>query len=157
MVGLVSVSMPAMWGMGRPDGLPNQPDTMFHLNTIRLMLDTGDASSLHAAALNSPTGSGFYPAAFHDIAVAHFGLILQQDPKVCKAGYTTKQRDPNSDRGDLPMDENARCTEPASQSNARGAQNAPRRAGPSYRAPVVGSYDRGTGEASTPTGTRAAT
>jgi phospholipid/cholesterol/gamma-HCH transport system substrate-binding protein len=77
---------------------------------------------------------------------AHFGLILQQDPKVCKAGYATKQRDPNSDRGDLPMDENARCTEPASQSNARGAQNTPRRAGPSYRAPVVGSYDRGTGK-----------
>ena len=43
---------------------------MFHLNAIRLMLDTGDASSLHAAGLTSPTGSGFYPAAFHDIAVA---------------------------------------------------------------------------------------
>jgi phospholipid/cholesterol/gamma-HCH transport system substrate-binding protein len=77
---------------------------------------------------------------------AHFGLIMQQDPKVCKAGYNTRQRDPNSDRGDLPMNEDARCTEPASQSNARGAQNTPRRAGPSYRAPVVGSYDRGTGK-----------
>ena len=44
------------------------------------------------------------------------------------------------------MNEDARCTEPASQSNARGAQNTPRRAGPSYRAPVVGSYDRGTGK-----------
>jgi phospholipid/cholesterol/gamma-HCH transport system substrate-binding protein len=77
---------------------------------------------------------------------AHFGLILQQDPKVCTAGYSTRQRDPNSDRGDLPMNEDARCTEPASQSNARGAQNTPRRAGPSYRAPVVGSYDRDTGK-----------
>jgi phospholipid/cholesterol/gamma-HCH transport system substrate-binding protein len=77
---------------------------------------------------------------------AHFGLIMQQDPKVCKAGYNTRQRDPNSDRGDLPMNEDARCTEPASQSNARGAQNTPRRAGPSYRAPVVGSYDRDTGK-----------
>ena len=44
------------------------------------------------------------------------------------------------------MDEDARCTEPPSQTNARGAQNTPRRAGPSYRAPVVGSYDRGTGK-----------
>ena len=44
------------------------------------------------------------------------------------------------------MNEDARCTEPPSQSNARGAQNTPRRAGPSYRAPVVGSYDRGTGK-----------
>jgi phospholipid/cholesterol/gamma-HCH transport system substrate-binding protein len=77
---------------------------------------------------------------------AHFGLILQQDPKVCKAGYNTRQRDPNSDRGDLPMNEDARCTEPAGQSNARGAQNTPRRAGPSYRAPVVGSYDHDTGK-----------
>jgi uncharacterized protein DUF6541 len=68
--GLVAVSVPAMWGMGRPDRLPHQPDTLFHLNTIQLMRDTGDASSLNGAALNSATRSGFYPAAFHDIAVA---------------------------------------------------------------------------------------
>ncbi len=79
---------------------------------------------------------------------AHFGLILQQDPAVCKAGYNTRQRDPNRDRGDLPMNTRARCTEPASKSNARGAQNTPRRAGPSYRAPVVGTYDRDTGKLS---------
>jgi phospholipid/cholesterol/gamma-HCH transport system substrate-binding protein len=79
---------------------------------------------------------------------AHFGLILQQDPPVCKAGYNTRQRDPNRDRGDVPMNTRARCTEPASKSNARGAQNTPRRAGPSYRAPVVGTYDRGTGKLS---------
>lgn len=66
-LGLVAVSVPAMWGMGRPDGLPNQPDTLFHLNTIRLVLETGDGSSLHAGALHSPAGTGFYPAAFHDL------------------------------------------------------------------------------------------
>jgi phospholipid/cholesterol/gamma-HCH transport system substrate-binding protein len=77
---------------------------------------------------------------------AHFGLILQQDPKICKAGYNTRQRDPNTDRGDLPMNTDARCTEPAGQTNARGAQNTPRRAGPNYRAPVIGSYDRDTGK-----------
>ncbi len=43
------------------------------------------------------------------------------------------------------MNKGARCTEPGSATNARGAQHAPRRAGPAYRAPVVGSYDRTTG------------
>ena len=70
MVGLVAVSVPAMWGMGRPERLPHQPDTLFHLNTIQLMRDTGAASSLHAAELNSAGGAGFHPAAFHDIPVA---------------------------------------------------------------------------------------
>ncbi|MFL6152132.1 MAG: DUF6541 family protein [Ornithinibacter sp.] len=48
---------------------PQQPDTIFHLGTIRSMLRTGDASSLHAAGYTSVTGTGFYPAAFHDVAV----------------------------------------------------------------------------------------
>lgn len=77
---------------------------------------------------------------------AHFGLIMQQDPPVCTAGYNTRKRDPNRERGDLPMNTGVHCTEPASKSNARGAQNTPRRAGPSYRAPVVGTYDRDTGK-----------
>jgi phospholipid/cholesterol/gamma-HCH transport system substrate-binding protein len=77
---------------------------------------------------------------------AHFGLITQQNPHVCEAGYDARKRDPNRERGNAPMDMDARCTEPPSKSSARGAQNTPRRAGPSYRAPVVGSYDRTTGE-----------
>ena len=77
---------------------------------------------------------------------AHFGLILEQEPHVCKAGYHAPKRDPNQERGNAPMDMGARCTEPPGKSNARGAQNTPRRAGPSYRAPVVGSYDRDTGK-----------
>jgi phospholipid/cholesterol/gamma-HCH transport system substrate-binding protein len=76
---------------------------------------------------------------------AHFGLILQQDPGVCHSGYNTPRRSPE-DRKDLPMNTGARCAESAGQSNARGAQNTPRRAGPSYRPPVVGSYDRATGK-----------
>jgi phospholipid/cholesterol/gamma-HCH transport system substrate-binding protein len=44
------------------------------------------------------------------------------------------------------MNEDARCTEPATQSNPRGAQHAPRRAAPGYDAPVVGSFDPETGE-----------
>jgi phospholipid/cholesterol/gamma-HCH transport system substrate-binding protein len=77
---------------------------------------------------------------------AHFGLILQQDPQVCKAGYDTKRRPPQ-DGSNAPMNEDARCAEPSSQSNARGGQNAPRnRPGATYRAPVVGAYDRASGE-----------
>ena len=38
------------------------------------------------------------------------------------------------------MKEDTRCLESPAQSNARGAQNAPR-AGASYRAPVAGVYD----------------
>jgi phospholipid/cholesterol/gamma-HCH transport system substrate-binding protein len=76
---------------------------------------------------------------------AHFGLILQQEPGVCHSGYNTQRRSPE-DRKDLPMNTGARCAEGPGHSNARGAQNTPRRAGPAYRAPVVGTYDRSTGK-----------
>ena len=73
---------------------------------------------------------------------AHFGLITQQAPPVCHAGYGSSRRRTPQQRVDIPMNTQARCTEPAGQSSARGAQHAPRgRAGASYRAPVVGVYD----------------
>jgi phospholipid/cholesterol/gamma-HCH transport system substrate-binding protein len=75
---------------------------------------------------------------------AHFGLILQQEPHVCTEGYDRGQVRGPEDRGDKPMDLDARCTEPQAQSNARGSQHAPR-AGTAYRAPVVAAYDRRTG------------
>ena len=53
------------------------------------------------------------------------------------------------------MNVQAHCGEPASVSNPRGAQNAPRTgaayrppAGPHYRSPVVASYDPATGKLS---------
>jgi phospholipid/cholesterol/gamma-HCH transport system substrate-binding protein len=77
---------------------------------------------------------------------AHFGLILQQDAPPCHAGYeSTNRRDPNSERGNAPMNEDARCTEPPTVTNARGAQNAPKRVAPGS-VPTLGSYDRTTGE-----------
>ena len=75
---------------------------------------------------------------------AHFGLIMQQEPHVCTEGYDRGQIRGPEDRADKPMDLDARCTEPQAQSNARGAQHAPR-AGTAYRAPVVAAYDRRTG------------
>jgi phospholipid/cholesterol/gamma-HCH transport system substrate-binding protein len=76
---------------------------------------------------------------------AHFGLILQQNPHVCKEGYGGTDRRSPHNRGNRPMNVNARCSEPQGTSNARGAQHTPRRAGPAYRAPVIGAYDAETG------------
>jgi phospholipid/cholesterol/gamma-HCH transport system substrate-binding protein len=76
---------------------------------------------------------------------AHFGLVLTQDPPVCHHGYESTDVRPPQDRGDRPMNTQAHCAEPQSQSNARGAQWAPQ-AGTPYRPPVVGSYDPGTGK-----------
>ncbi|HEX2893013.1 MAG TPA: MCE family protein, partial [Marmoricola sp.] len=72
---------------------------------------------------------------------ARFGFIFNPNPPVCHAGYDPKQWRSPTDGSNKPMDVNAHCAEPASQSNARGAQNAPR-VGADYRAPVA-SYDLG--------------
>ena len=69
---------------------------------------------------------------------AHFGMIITDTP-VCHQGYDAPQRNPQ-DGASVPMDESARCAESASQSNARGAQHAPRAAA-DYASPVVASYD----------------
>jgi phospholipid/cholesterol/gamma-HCH transport system substrate-binding protein len=92
---------------------------------------------------------------------AHFGLIIT-DQKVCHHGYEGTDTRPPQDGSNRPMNEDARCSEPPTVSNARGAQNAPRRAPANYRAPVVASYDSDTHKlhwgsrvdpALTPTGT----
>jgi phospholipid/cholesterol/gamma-HCH transport system substrate-binding protein len=76
---------------------------------------------------------------------AHFGMIMTNHPDVCHAGYQSTDRRPPQDGSNRPMNMNARCSEPPSQSNPRGAQNAPQRAPAAYRtapfAPVVATYD----------------
>ncbi len=58
---------------------------------------------------------------------AHFGLIEQSNPPVCTRGYeSTNRRNPQTERGNAPMNFQAHCAEPAAESNARGAQHAPR-------------------------------
>jgi phospholipid/cholesterol/gamma-HCH transport system substrate-binding protein len=80
---------------------------------------------------------------------AHFGMILTNQ-KVCHNGYGTTDTRPPSDGSNRPMNVDARCDEPASESNARGAQHAPERAPASYAeaaaSPVVASYDPATGK-----------
>jgi phospholipid/cholesterol/gamma-HCH transport system substrate-binding protein len=74
---------------------------------------------------------------------ARFGLILNQQPAVCDKGYNPSEWRTPLQTADKPMDMNAHCSEPASKTNARGAQNAPR-TGTAYRPGTgteVASYD----------------
>lgn len=76
---------------------------------------------------------------------AHFGLILSTST-LCYEGYEGTDKRPPQDRfTDRPMNEDARCTEPASQANPRGAQNLPPRAATGYVRPDA-FYDPDTGE-----------
>jgi phospholipid/cholesterol/gamma-HCH transport system substrate-binding protein len=76
---------------------------------------------------------------------AHFGLVLTNDPTVCHDGYQSTDTRVPQDGSNRPMNVHARCTEPASQSDARGAQHAPaNRPAAAYRTPVA-AYDPTTG------------
>jgi phospholipid/cholesterol/gamma-HCH transport system substrate-binding protein len=77
---------------------------------------------------------------------AHFGLIMSSTTP-CYEGYLKpgEKRAPQQ-RNDIPMKTDARCTEPPTKSNARGAQNVAPRAPATYDAPVVASYDPTTSE-----------
>ncbi len=83
-------------------------------------------------------GTGLYDA--------HFGMIMSATTP-CHEGYLEpdEARSPQQ-RNDLPMKMDARCEEPPTMSNARGAQNIAPRASVSYDAPVVASYDPTTSE-----------
>ncbi|NYD66705.1 DUF6541 family protein [Agromyces atrinae] len=52
-------------GLGSPDALSQTFDNAFHLNGIRFILDTGDASSFSLTGVIG--ASGIYPAAWHDV------------------------------------------------------------------------------------------
>ncbi|WP_299049868.1 MlaD family protein [uncultured Nocardioides sp.] len=89
---------------------------------------------------------------------AHFGLVLTSEPQFCTQGYkladrpitspfppTERQRDPQTERGDIPMEQDARCTLSPEQGNVRGQQNNPPRIVPWDSRPTVASYDRDSG------------
>ncbi len=73
---------------------------------------------------------------------AHFGMIMTDNP-VCRNGYQSTDTRTPQQRSDKPMNTQARCAEPPTVSNARGAQNAPApRAPASYdEDDVVASFD----------------
>jgi phospholipid/cholesterol/gamma-HCH transport system substrate-binding protein len=76
---------------------------------------------------------------------AHFGMIMTNKPEVCHAGYQDSDVRPPQNTGWRDMYVQARCTEPPTKSNARGAQNAPR-AATSYSSPIVARFDPETGK-----------
>jgi len=74
------------------------------------------------------------------------GLILSPSPDPCTNGYDPKEWRSPTDGSNKPMDEDARCADPATRSNPRGSQNAPRPAPFSLRSGPVASYDVSTGQ-----------
>jgi phospholipid/cholesterol/gamma-HCH transport system substrate-binding protein len=69
---------------------------------------------------------------------AHFGMVLTNNPPVCHNGYQSTDTRPPQDGSNRPMNTQAHCAEPATQSDPRGAQNAPsNRPGAAYRTPVA--------------------
>ncbi|WP_182525693.1 MCE family protein [Nocardioides dongkuii] len=75
---------------------------------------------------------------------AHFGLVLTEAP-LCLEGYDGTDRRTPDDRGNRPMNEDARCTESPAITNSRGSHTAPRPAADVDPDSVIGSYDRTTG------------
>jgi len=61
--------VPLLAGMGRPGRLLSGWDAVWHLNALRLIHQTGDASSFSLTAVNSLDGTsdGYYPAAWHAV------------------------------------------------------------------------------------------
>ncbi|MBL0704905.1 DUF6541 family protein [Sinomonas cellulolyticus] len=61
-----------LYVFGNPESISQTFDNVFHLNAVRYIVDTGNASSIFVSTL---TGGGFYPAAWHGIVaiVAGFG------------------------------------------------------------------------------------
>lgn len=55
--------------IGRPDGISQSFDNIFHLSAVRWMLEHRDGSSLSIAAMTSDPSAPvpFYPAAWHDV------------------------------------------------------------------------------------------
>ncbi len=79
----------------------------------------------------------------------HVGLILTNEAPCYKGYESTDTRGPQNVE-DRPLNQNAKCTEPATQSNPRGYQNLPRVRPdldgiPDATEQIIGTYDRQTG------------
>lgn len=75
---------------------------------------------------------------------AHFGLVLTPH-QLCHNGYESTDRRNAFDGSNRPLKTDVGCKDPASKSNARGAQNL-HRAATDYDRPVVATYDEQTGK-----------
>lgn len=62
---LVVIAARAMQAIGGPEHFSQTYDAVFHLNSVKYALDTGNASSL---TIGDMTGGGFYPAGWNAVA-----------------------------------------------------------------------------------------
>lgn len=82
--------------------------------------------------------NGFFTAAG---GLAHFGLVYTNSPPVCTGGYESTQRRSNEPKDwHKKANLNTYCTEPDTQSNARGARWVPRPPGDDTAGPPPGGY-----------------
>ena len=64
----VIIAWQILGAIGSPENFSNTFDNVFHLNVVRFILDTGNASSLWVGHLTDHSGTAaFYPAAWHDV------------------------------------------------------------------------------------------
>ncbi|WP_237210043.1 DUF6541 family protein [Rothia nasimurium] len=62
--------------IGYPEAFSQSYDNIFHLNAIRWIFDSGDASSFHLGGMITPDGSpSFYPASWHGLAALIFSFF----------------------------------------------------------------------------------
>ena len=74
-VAVVLMSVRVLQTIQAPGNISQTFDNIFHLNAVRFVLDTANASSLHVGSMTSPAGTlPFYPAAWH--ALVSLGVQL---------------------------------------------------------------------------------
>jgi hypothetical protein len=68
LVGAFLIARSVARGISVPTNVSQTYDAVFHLNAVRFVLDTGNASSLHIGGMARPAvGEGFYPGAWHAV------------------------------------------------------------------------------------------
>ncbi|MBE9925729.1 hypothetical protein G8C93_07460 [Cellulosimicrobium cellulans] len=77
-----------MAAIGGPDHFSQTFDAPYHLNSVRLILESGDASSLHMTLTTPDAATSFYPALWHDLVSLLVQLSGGTDV-VAPANWTT--------------------------------------------------------------------
>lgn len=75
-VSSIYLVMQLMKIIGHPEAFSQSYDNIFHLNAIRWIFDSGDASSFHLGGMITPDGSpAFYPASWHGFSALLFSFF----------------------------------------------------------------------------------
>lgn len=76
LVGVVLIWLAALRGLPHWQSIPSTWDAVWHANTVRYILDTGQASSTHMGQLRNVETHGllYYPSAFHALTAVYCQL-----------------------------------------------------------------------------------